>query len=105
MTFFNYLLDNNVLFFGLFASTVVFLGYSFLNSSWKNNEGVTNKNTNSLSGNYSEISTQSMTPDTISSNSTILLVPPQGVSMVPHIDIKEHSLYELKYKKLKNYIT
>lgn len=63
------------------------MGYSWYNAYSNISDVLTNKDTDTLSGNYSDTRTQTVIPDTVSSNSTILPTPPVDIGIILNPDI------------------
>jgi hypothetical protein len=96
MTIFNYILDNNVIFYSIFAGTAGILGYSLCKSilnHYESNSDFDYLNTDleTTSNIYSEVNTQTV-PGSVSSQTTVLPVSSQNVEILSNKDITEYTL-------------
>ena len=118
MTLFNYILDNNVIFYSIFTTTVGFIGYSCISSYYNSyyiDEGVQTEAWEDYSNGPSQIASDSVTTleaitpvsstfesvpsapvtQAISENAstvtTILPIPPVNIEIVPNLDITKYS--------------
>jgi len=103
MTIFNYLTNNDLLFYGIFTSTAVFIGYSLCKSIWDNSESISdfdylNTDLGTSSNVYSEVGTQTI-PQSVSLNTTVLPVPDTTPQFLPNREIVSN-FHELKYQEM-----
>lgn len=114
MTIFNYLIDNNYVFYGLFTTTVGFIGYKFVSSyvnSFYVDKGVQTDAWEDYSERLSQLASNSVTSiDTVtprispteylnqtnvlqntsegvSTVTTVLPIPPMDLPMVPNLEL------------------
>ena len=86
MVLFNSLIENDLIFFGILAGTVGLLSYSWYNAANNILDGITDRNTDNLSGINSNTGTQ-IIPDSVDTISTVLPIPPVDITVVPNPEI------------------
>jgi len=88
---FNYLFENDLIFYSIFTGTVGFIGYSLCKSIWDNSGSTSdfdylNTDLNTTSNVYSDVGTHSI-PGSVSTATTVLPIPPVNVEIVPNPDL------------------
>jgi len=108
MTLFNYILNNDLIFYSIFAGTAGLIGYKFVSSIWNNLENNSENNSdfdylntdlNTSSNVYSDVGIQTIL-NSVSTGTIVLPTPYQDIPIIPNLDMIVYNLHELKHQEI-----